>query len=233
MGERAFLYTGITFLIMISILIAANYLLLSKHNREESKITDLEIDSIYSAVVDVKNVLSTNQNNTLADAMSDATFRALNCTYAGGALSSICNALLPTNILSEQCGTNLTKWILNYTNMTLLEIQKTVTFAEFNSSINQVSYQNPVSCGGSLNYRFFMYYGNVSYNLTTYKPFYMRLNQTVLFNKTLSLANIYSSGPIKIYEINVTDWTKRVDFNKRVNCTSGICHPCAAGECFT
>jgi hypothetical protein len=218
---------------MVSILITANYLLLSEHNREESKITDIEIDSIYGAVIDVKNVLSTNQNNALADAMSDATFRALNCTFAGGALSSICNALLPTNILSEQCGTNLTKWILNYTNMTLLEIQKIITFADFKSSVNQISFKDSGSCGGSSNYRFFTYYGNISYNLTTQSSFYMRLNQTVLFNKTLSLANVYSSGPMKIYEINVTDSTKRVDFNKRVNCTSGACHPCAAGECFT
>jgi len=233
MGERAFLYSGVTFLIMVSILLTANYLLLSKHNREESKIADLEIDAIYSTAVDVKNVLSSDSNNALADAMSDATFRALNCTSAGASLPSICNALLPTNILSEQCGTNLSKWVLNYTNVTLLEVQKIITFAEFNSSINKISYTAPDSCGGSSDYRSFMYYGSISYNLTTYDPFYMQLNQTLLFNKTLGLALIYSSGPTKIYEINVTDWTKAVDFSKRVNCTSNLCHPCIPGECFT
>ncbi len=61
----------------------------------------------------------------------------------------------------------------------------------------------------------------------------MRLNQTVLFNKTLGIAQIYQSGQTWIYEINVTDKTKALDFSKRVNCTSSICRPCAAGECFT
>ena len=233
MNKKAFLYSGVTFLLMVSIMISMSYLLLQKHNNEESKITNLALDSMYGIAVDVKNMISTDAYNTLADAMSDASFRALNCTAAGGALPSICNAIVPTNSLSETCGTNLTKWILNYTNITLIEIQNKMSAVEFKSSITQINYVSPSSCGGSADYRSFTYYGNISYNLTTYTPFYMRLNQTTLFNKTLGIAQIYSVGATKIYEINVTDGTKAVNFNKRVNCTSNLCHPCVVGECFT
>ena len=116
--------------------------------------------------------------------------------------------------------------------MLLLEIKNLITFAEFNFSLTQINYNLPICGGPSSTARNFMYYGNISYNFTTYKPFCMQLNQTILFNKTLSLALI-SSGSPKIYEINVTDWTKRVDFSKRVTCSGGICRPCAVGECFT
>jgi len=234
MNKKAFLYSGVTFLLMISIMLSMSYLFLQKHSKEQTKIADLELDLAQQVSVDIRDVLAANANNTLADAMADAAFRALNCTAAGGALQSICNALVPTNILSETCGTNLTKWVLNYTNMTLLEIQNNMSALEFKSSITKINYASPNPCGPVPgDYRSFMYYGNISYNITTHTSFYMRLNQTTLFNKTLGIAQIYSVGATKIYEINVTDGTKAVNFNKRVNCTSNLCHPCVVGECFT
>ena len=77
---------------MTCILISTNYLFITKQNIKQSEITNMEIDSVFNTASDALDVIARTNNNTIADAMSDAAFDAIKATGNGGA-SAVCSKL--------------------------------------------------------------------------------------------------------------------------------------------
>jgi len=203
--KKGFLYTGIVFLVMVGILISANYLFLSTHNKEQSKIMNMELDSSYNLEFDTKEVLALSPNNTIADALSDVAFMAV---LVGGTPTDICNRLDPTNIASETSRTNMTKWVSNYTNLTFSEITA-MTGMNFSSLVIKPSSSKSLSGSRCT----VIYSVNMSYFLTKRSSFYLWLNQSLSSNKTLEV-NVVGS----VYYISVKNGS-RFDFNRSVTCS--------------
>jgi len=228
MAKKAFLYTGVTFLLMMTILISANYLFLSKHTASESKNADLEIDVVNNIVGDARAVLITDPNNTVADAISDIVFSSLRSglNIHTGAYQ---NTMDPTHTLSESSRTNLTKWFFNYTNLTLSSINRS-SILPFNFSYPVlISLGYSASFGGAppfipatffvgrYTYKFF-YLINVS------GSFPMKLNQTLNFSKTLDIRRPKVDPLYYTYCVNITDdKTSLIDFSKEVYCDVTPC----------
>lgn len=234
MARKAFLYTGAAFLVMIAILISANYLFLSKHTATESKNTDLEIDAINNLVNDVRNVIMVDSNNTMADALSDAAFSAIQKSSGSAVpIQQLSSKLDPSNKDSEASFTNISKWLLNYTNITLSKI-KSLSSLSINFSY-PVSNDLKIATGyrgpPNLPYIFSVSYAaNISYILTFNGSTSFMLNQTLQRNKTLSVSQLTVEIP-KNFCIYVTDNTKGTfDFKKGVSCNP-ICAPTSSVSC--
>jgi hypothetical protein len=224
MARRAFLYTGITFLIMASILIMANYWTLSQQAKEESQVMNLEIDALHALASNLNGLLASEKDNVIADALSDATFFAINSTSTGLALSSICkNALDPTN---EDASHNISAWILSYINSTLFQINQSFLAANIDYKILSFSKAFDI-CIGSNELQSIDYSANISYSLAILEPPYVQLNTTLLRNKTLEIRLIDEGPESKKYGVTVIDETGRIDFNQLVNCRvgQGLCEP--------
>ena len=213
MARRAFLYTGITFLIMASILILANYWTLSQQAKEESQVMNLEIDALYALTSNLNGLLAADKNNVIADALSDATFFAINSTSTGFGLPSLCNALDPTK---QDAAQNISKWIFKYINSTLFQINKSFPVVNIDYSILLFSKSFDI-CKGDDNFRSIDYSANISYSLAILEPPYVQLNRTLLRNKTLEIRLIPDTNP-NIYEIKVIDETDRIDFDQFIIC---------------
>ena len=212
---KAFLYSGIVFLIMISTLVAANYMLISKHSVGKMQASDLEVDTFLHIGNNLEKVLATDVNNTVADAVSDAAFYVLTL----GAISpiDICQNLQ----YSGEGSIPVVLWVENYTNVTMRQIE---------SLIPQISIDNISFNFAALNC--------IPTETNTVKKLQMNISATLLFNISLDFSNtqiiknitfnktlniMRTSPPNQVsptfFDVNVTDMkTKRTDFNKNVMC---------------
>jgi len=222
---KAFLYTGIVMLIMIGVLVSANYVFLTGHQSSESELKVLEMDSVGFIEADVKNMLARDGNNTLADAMSDAAFVALGT--GTDSIPTICNRLDPKNPASQVApyGANISKWIADYSGRMFANVTN-ITLAKFTSFRNTPSsYTQAVAPTCRISYQ-----ANISYFVIKESPFYMALNQSVIHNKTLEVTNTLFDpvGGTFYYTITVKDQimlggSYRTDFSKTVGCSLGKC----------
>ena len=212
MNKKAFLYSGVTFLLMISILLSMSYLFLQKHSKEESNIANLQLDLVHEITVDLEDILAKDGNNTFADAMADAAFQAINETHSGQSLTPLCNDLNSTN---KNAKYNITKWILNYTNLTITAMQNYAPLMNLQSVVS-----NPIVVSGNCSGTKMVYIwqkSNISYELIlNSSSFYMRLNKTVEHNKNLTIALINNDN--FRYNITIKDETGRIDFSKSITC---------------
>jgi len=230
MAKKAFLYTGATFLLMTALLISANYLLLSKHTASESKMANLEIDSVNNLVSDARSMLFTNPNNVLADAMSDAMFFGMNVSGERNP-NVIFQMIDPTNKKSEDYHTNITKWFLNYTNITLSYIEKNypikVNISEpaiVKVDASGYAYGHP-PVGAQIKYIV-----NISYSIALNASTYINITQNLNRTKWLDISGPTSNGFGTIYHIIVYDQSQ-TDFEKYINCNNVYCVTCANPTC--
>jgi hypothetical protein len=214
MNMKAFLYSGVTFLLMVSIMISMSYLLLQKHSKEQSNIANLQLDLVHEITIDLGDLLAVGGNNTFSDAMADAAFQAINRTPSGSQLTPICNDLSP---IATSPRFNITKWILNYTNLTLTAIQNHAPLLNLKSVV-----ANPTIVTSACNGNTIVYIwqkSNISYEITLNdSSFYMRLNQTVVHNKTLTITY---NGDNFHYNVTIKDETGKIDFMKNITCGLG------------
>ncbi len=214
MNKKAFLYSGVTFLLMVSIMLSMSYLFLQKHSKEQSNIANLQLDLLQSIAIDMEDVLSLDGNNTFADAMVDATFQSVNRTSPGANLNQICNDLSPTGLNPRY---NITKWILNYTNLTLTAMQNYAPLMNIKSVVSNPTIVRSSCIGNAIVY--IWQKSNISYELTLNgSSFYMRLNRTVVHNKTLTMTY---NGDQFHYNLTIKDETGRIDFQKNITCGLG------------
>jgi len=227
---KAFLYTGATFLLMMTILISANYLLLSKHTASESKNADLEIDVVNNLVNDLRGMLVTDPNNVATDTMSDLAFFVITPTTIPSA-GLMDRRMDPKDIKSKNAFSNFTYRFFNYTNETFLKIRQ-LPFASVKFSfpiLNSLTYDQiggarPI--GGGVVYRYFRgtYTYNFSFEINISASYFVRLYQTLNFSKILEIGQ-YSTDS-KAYCIKVTDgYTSNVDFDKEIYCNPAPCRP--------
>ncbi len=229
MAKTAFLYTGVTFLVMMTVLIAANYFLLSEHIRYELKSASLEMDIVNNLVSDVRHVTILDPNNALVDAMSDVSFRAI--ILASGIPSTLKNLLDQNTTVSQTSNTNITKWFLNYTNMTFLDIERYSPLA-INFSYPTVNFidQTTWPKDGPTDMKIIVdYLISISYNLTANSTFETRLTQTLVTNHSLTVSML--NDPLGVYCITVKNAdTGLTSFYKEVYCNP-TCNPRPITNC--
>ena len=235
MARKAFLYTGAAFLIMMTVLIAANYFLLSEHTRYQSKSDALEMDAINNLASDLRHVLILDQNNALVDALSDTAFFAINGSPNGVPIGNLKNSLDPLNSKSETDHTNITKWFLNYANITLLSVNRSYVLS-FNSSHLLSNKVDPAirfyNIQGSPHLDI-SYAVNFSYVITSNKTFEIKLNQTLVSNYTLRMLQPrLTTGIYCVYVDN--SGTGVTVFSKEVFCDNSPirCIPRAKTVCY-
>jgi hypothetical protein len=69
--SKGIVQTGAMFLVLLVLVVSANYLLLAKQVYVSGMAGDMLIDNAYNAVVDVKRVIALDKNNVLSDSISD------------------------------------------------------------------------------------------------------------------------------------------------------------------
>jgi hypothetical protein len=179
---------------MVSVLISANYVFLSKHGGEQSKITDLEIDTAASLANRLGGILALDANNTFADALSDEAYTAL----ITGGFNTVCARLTQGNI---------NFWISDYLNRTIGNVSEVLPPLRANYSFNKFTVDATTSCPGAIKV-----FANISYTVEVNQPFAIVLNRTIIANKTLTI-----QGPNNNPRIIVIDApTARIDFNKTI-----------------
>jgi hypothetical protein len=198
--DRAFLYSGAVFLVMVSLLVAANYFILSKHTNEQSKISSLAVD----AGSDIKGVLALDSNNVYSDAMSDAVFQAIN---SGKTLAGTCPLL--------QAG--ISQKINSYVQQAFSSIDNYLPNANLNYNINQIT-TTISACSSPVTIKQLV---NITYNVFMDNPG-VKMSYTLVHNKTLVLTDLGGY----IYNINIIDENGRQDFYRGVSCPGGgACSP--------
>lgn len=220
MARRGFLYIGITFLIMLAILISANYLFMSKHTSQGiSKTEAMEIDLTKNMGVGVKNIIVFDANNSVSDALSDAAYQAID-TFGNAhpSTNALCTRLDPTKTESRTYGTNVTQWVWDYADLTFLSVQNAIMPLELKYSIINVTADMSACSTTGIKILF-----NSTYNVTANSSdIFMRANFTAIHKKNLRITRTASSSPGWIYDIIVTDESGRTDFSNKVYCPSGF-----------
>lgn len=244
MARKAFLYTGVTFLVMMTVLITANYFLLSEHTRASSKSTILEIDAVNNLVSDVRHVTVSDMNSTLDDALTDVGFLAINqtCWFPQSPVLYFVTILTPSNPASDPHFINVSKWLLNYTNITLSKIKSlsslNVNFSSLVSNNVKFStgFQDNLLLGRPVPpyYIFALnYVANLSYTLTYNGSTFIQLNQTLQKNKQLTITQLTPTATFpRQFCVYVTDQdTSNTEFRKAVICSSSTCLPTSSFNC--
>jgi len=238
MARKAFLYTGAAFLVIMTLLISANYLFLSKHTTSESKTVNMQVDIANSLVSDTREVLFLNKNNTAADALSDMAFFFMTPGLDPSIISGVVDkAMNPTRAESENGGTNFTKWFLNYAKLTISDIKRSSPIPVYFStpivnSLAYVSKPGKIPINPPLFYRYFI--GNYTYNITfeinVSADYFIRLNQTFNFSKVLEIGQ-FTDMP-NTYCIRVYDgYTAKWEFSKQIQCDPVPCVPRPKTRC--
>jgi hypothetical protein len=173
--DKAFLYTGTVFLIMVGVLLSANFLFLSKHGKGQAQIADMQMDLANNIANDMKRIAVWDKNNIMADAMSDAAYGAV---MSKNNLNAMCSDL------KTQLGQNdIQAKIKDYITATFSEItslQPSVTFG--NLQVNTLTVTQTATCVLNI-------YANFSYIIKIDSSFSLLLNRTLIGNKTLTLQN--------------------------------------------
>ena len=210
----------------MTVLIAANYFMLSEHTRYQSKSDALEMDAINNFASDVRHVIVLDKNNAVTDAMADAAFFAINRTQNGVHPSALKNRLDPIHSQSETFYSNMTKWFLNYTKLTLLSMNKSyiLPLNISNISVNKFSATTGWRfLGGPADTLFYgQYTYSFSYVLFSNSSFEVNVNQTIVLNKYLEIIRHTSGYVYCIKIINIEN--NIVEFYEEVAC-NGWCVP--------
>jgi hypothetical protein len=167
-------------------------------------------------------VVVLDKNNAVTDAMADAAFFAVNQSQNGVHPQTLKNRLDPAHSSSETFHSNMTKWFLNYTRLTLLSMNKSyiLPFNISNISINKFSVITDWRFLGGPSVAMFygQYFYNLSYILFSNSSFEVNLNQTIVFNKYLEIIR-YNSGYVYCIKVRNTE-TGVLEFDKELICTT-------------
>ena len=69
--KKGFVLGGTIFILLLIVVISANYLFLSGQSMSGAVIADMKIDAVYNAMVDTRRVLALDDNSAFTDALYD------------------------------------------------------------------------------------------------------------------------------------------------------------------